>query len=161
MKPIWEEKDAKRLNAEFLNAHKNDLRYVLQGARMLYHLEPQQQETAISLVTCLEDHVREADLQVRRNPTLFSGGVLRFPLASDVLFPFQNCTDVLDALINGDFGSCPNETEKYRSLCRERFPHALAFRECSSVVLPTIANHVAEEPSGQGTAEEIPFVRDI
>lgn len=66
MKPIWEEKDAKRLNAEFLNAHKNNLRYVLQGAKMLYRLEPQQQQVAVSLATCLDDHVKEATLQVSR-----------------------------------------------------------------------------------------------
>lgn len=64
MKPIWGDKTAKELNAEYLNSHKHNIRYALQGARMLYFLEPEQQEVAISLATCLDDEVQEVTIEV-------------------------------------------------------------------------------------------------
>lgn len=74
MKPIWGNKDAKSLNAEYLNAHKHNIRYTLQGTRMLHLLEPQQQELAISLATCLDDEVEEVTIKVRvTNPNGAAG----------------------------------------------------------------------------------------
>lgn len=64
MKPIWSNKNAKTLNAEYLNAHKHKIRHTLQGTRMLYYLEPQQQDLAISLATCLDDEVEEVSIKV-------------------------------------------------------------------------------------------------
>ncbi|XP_063366131.1 N-alpha-acetyltransferase 15, NatA auxiliary subunit [Cydia amplana] len=40
----------------------------------------------------------------------------------------QGCVEVLESLREGDFGSCPAETEAYMSACSARFPHAIAFK---------------------------------
>ncbi|KAK6626245.1 hypothetical protein RUM43_006552 [Polyplax serrata] len=132
MKPIWGEKDAKTLNAEYLKAHKHSIRHVLQGTRMLYYLEPQQQKIAVSLATCLDEGVEGVSIEVP-----------------------ETCTDVLDALKNGDFGSCSKEAEEFRVKCQEKYPLALAFKEGGAAAAAAAAvasstpvfNHVS--PTGQ------------
>lgn len=64
MNPIWESKDAGRLNEEFLAAHENDLPYVLQAGRMLAQMDPSQSQSATSLITCLEEYVKNRTLEV-------------------------------------------------------------------------------------------------
>ena len=92
--------NATQLNADYLKRNSASLPHVLQAARMLYLLDPTQQQRAISLVTSLE-------------------------LEAVIL---ENCTKVLEALRNGDFGLCEQAIADYTSKCHERFPYATAFR---------------------------------
>lgn len=168
MKPIWGEKDAKTLNAEYLKAHKHSIRHVLQGTRMLYYLEPQQQKIAVSLATCLDEGVEGVSIEVPRVPrylklTVCPGWLIPLSyfysylnLIPDVIFVvLQTCTDVLDALKNGDFGSCSKEAEEFRLKCQEKYPLALAFKEGGAAAAAAAAvasstpvfNHVS--PTGQ------------
>jgi len=65
MSPIWQKKDAKRLNTEFLSRHEHDLPFVIQGARMLALVDPPQAPAAVKLITCLDDSLKNRTLTVR------------------------------------------------------------------------------------------------
>lgn len=92
---------AVQMNAEYLKKNRNSLPHLLQGARMLYVLDPSAQPKALSLVTSIEE---------------LEGVTLK------------NCTKVLEALRNGDFGDCNATIADYMAKCHEQFPFATAFR---------------------------------
>ncbi|XP_032687524.1 N-alpha-acetyltransferase 15, NatA auxiliary subunit [Odontomachus brunneus] len=98
---IFSSPKAVQLNAEYLKKNRNSLPHLLQGARMLYVLDPSAQPKALSLVTSIEE---------------LEGVTLK------------NCTKVLEALRNGDFGDCNATIADYMAKCHERFPFATAFR---------------------------------
>ncbi|XP_058789166.1 N-alpha-acetyltransferase 15, NatA auxiliary subunit [Phymastichus coffea] len=102
---IFAGKNAAQLNADYLKQHANSLPHLLQAARMLYLLEPQSQQKAIGLATSLDG---------------FEGVSL------------ENCTRVLEALRNGDFGLCEQQLADYTVKCHERFPYATAFRSAEA-----------------------------
>jgi hypothetical protein len=59
----------------------------------------------------------------------------------------QNCTRVLQALRNEEFGSCPEQVAEYEARCRVNFPYAQVFRPpltiCQSS--PTAeSNHISD-----------------
>ena len=97
---LFKGRSAVHLNADFLERNSNSLPHLLQGARMLYLLEPATQQQAISTVTSLES---------------IYGVTLK------------NCRKVLEALNNGDFGSCEHVIDEYKARCHDLFPFASAF----------------------------------
>lgn len=107
---------AAQLNAEYLKRNRNSLPHLLQGARMLYVLDPSAQTKALSLVTGLGE---------------LEGVTL------------QNCTKVLEALHNGDFGHCDDTIADYMVKCHARFPFSTAFRPPE----PKANNHQEKENS--------------
>ncbi|XP_067000279.2 N-alpha-acetyltransferase 15, NatA auxiliary subunit [Anabrus simplex] len=113
MEPIFAGRDAHQMNTEFLATRSNSLESLFEGARMLYHLDPTQHETAIKLATKLD--------------------------IEDVTL--QNCSKVLQALKNNEFGPCSTQVAEYQAACHIRFPYALLFRPPSA---PTQcdSNHV-------------------
>jgi len=113
---IFSSTKAAQVNAEYLKKNRNSLPHLLQGARMLYVLDPSAQMKALSLVTSIEE---------------LEGMTL------------QNCTKVLDALRNGDFGHCDDTIADYMTKCHVRFPFATAFRPPE----PKTNNHQEKENS--------------
>lgn len=110
-----------QLNADYLKSNPSSLPHLLQGARMLYLLEPTAQQRAISLATSLEPSLRGLDL--------------------------GTCTMVLEALRSGDFGLCEEAIADYTAKCHERFPYATAFRP-PEPSKPLLANH-QDQPKEQ------------
>jgi hypothetical protein len=98
---IFANTNASQLNSDYLNKNSKSLPHLLQGARMLYLLDPTSQQKAITLTTNLDSSLKSVNL--------------------------ENCTKVLEALRNGDFGLCEQAIADYTSKCHERFPYAMAF----------------------------------
>lgn len=90
-----------QLNAEYLKKNRNSLPHLLQGASMLYVLDPSAQSKALSLVINLDN---------------LEGVTL------------QNCTKLLEALSIGNFGHCDATIADFTAKCHARFPFATAFR---------------------------------
>nr|KAF7434599.1 hypothetical protein H0235_002790 [Vespula pensylvanica] len=114
---IFSDSTAVQLNAEYLKKNRNSLPHLLQGARMLYLLDPSAQARALSLVTNTDE---------LENVTL------------------KNCTKVLESMQNGDFGYCDSTIAEFISKCHKLFPYATAFR--LQETKPT-ANHQDKENS--------------
>ncbi|XP_063988506.1 N-alpha-acetyltransferase 15, NatA auxiliary subunit isoform X2 [Diachasmimorpha longicaudata] len=98
---IYPNSDAVQFNIEFLQKNKTSLPHLLQGARMLYLLDPTSQWKALSLATGIDD-------------------------LTGVTLPI--CTRVLEALRANDFGPCDAAIDDYMNKCHKRFPYATAFR---------------------------------
>lgn len=113
---IFSSTKAAQLNSEFLKKSRNSLAHLLQAARMLYVLDPSAQQKALSLVSNIDE---------------LDGVTL------------QNCTKVLEALRNGDFGHCDDTIEDFMTKCHVRFPFATAFRPPE----PKTNNHQEKENS--------------
>ncbi|XP_021921267.1 N-alpha-acetyltransferase 15, NatA auxiliary subunit isoform X1 [Zootermopsis nevadensis] len=121
MEPIFRGRDARQMNAEFLAANSKSLEALFESARMMYHLDPSKQETAIKLATTLDKDIEGVNL--------------------------QNCTKVLQALRNEEFGSCPEKVAEYEARCHVQFPHAQVFRPPSAVCQSSPAaetNHISD-----------------
>lgn len=116
MTKLYGNNDARQLNQEFLAKYHNSLPHLLAGARMLYHLDPMTQKTAIKLATNLSPELKSMNL--------------------------RTCGKVMQALRRGDFGPCDEETAEYKQQCHERFPCSTAFRSpsCNPPVVMT-TNH--------------------
>lgn len=114
---IFSSAKAASLNSEYLKNNRNSLPHLLQGARMLYVLDPSAQTKALSLVTSIDEQLEDVTL--------------------------QNCTKVLEALHNGDFGHCDDTIADYMARCHARFPYATAFRPPE----PKANNHQEKENS--------------
>lgn len=50
------------------------------------------------------------------------------------MFWFQDAESVLLSFKNGDFGASENEQLVYKTLCQERFPYALVFKDPVPIV---------------------------
>lgn len=61
---LFNDKDAKQLNKEFLEKYSNSLEAVLEGAKMSYYLDPKSQSTALRLVTSLDNKYRDINIKV-------------------------------------------------------------------------------------------------
>lgn len=121
MEPIFRGRDVHQMNAEFLAANSKSLEALFESARMMYHLDPSKQETAISLATTLDKDIEGVTL--------------------------QNCTKVLQALRNEEFGSCPEQVAEYEARCHVRFPYAQVFRPPSTSCHPSPtaeSNHISD-----------------
>jgi hypothetical protein len=116
---LFNGKDAKQLNKEFLEDNSHSLEAFLECCRMMYYLDNKTQSTALSLVTNLDNKYEDINL--------------------------QNCVDVTEALRRGDFGSCDAQLEEYIKKCHARFPYAAAFRPVSSTTSPSESNHVSQD----------------
>lgn len=114
---IYSTVTASQSNADFLKKNRNSLPHLLQGARMLYVLDPSAQEKALSLITDFEN-------------------------LEGVTLP--NCTKVLESLRNGDFGQCETTIADYMAKSHKRFPYATAFRPPETKVT---TNHQEKENS--------------
>lgn len=114
---IFSSRDAAQFNADFLKKNSNSLPHLLQTARMTYLLDPTAQAKALSLIANFD-------------------GLTAVNL--------NNCTRVLDALRNNDFGACDAAIEDYIDKCHKRFPYATAFRPPEAKVT---ANHQDKENS--------------
>lgn len=91
-----------QLNTEYLKNNSKSLPHLLQGARMLYLLDPSAQQHAISLVTKL-DGLDNVSLEA--------------------------CTRVLQCLQDNDFGHCDSTIiREFIERCHQRYPYASAFR---------------------------------
>lgn len=64
VKVLFENKDAKQLNKEFLERYSKSLEYVLEGAKMIYYLDPKNQSDALSLVTNFDNNYYDINIQV-------------------------------------------------------------------------------------------------
>nr|XP_023023297.1 N-alpha-acetyltransferase 16, NatA auxiliary subunit-like [Leptinotarsa decemlineata] len=115
-------KDAHKLNKEFLENNSDSLRAVLEGAKMMYHLDNKSQSQAIELVTSLDNKYQDVNIQV--------------------------CTEILNSLRKGNFGSCDAQLEEFVKKCNSRFPYTAAFKPPSEIVPPSESNHVSPDQDG-------------
>ncbi|XP_044747657.1 N-alpha-acetyltransferase 15, NatA auxiliary subunit [Coccinella septempunctata] len=121
-KEFFGDKNAKVLNADFLQRHSNSLEAALEGASMMYFLDEKTQNAAINLVTCLDNN-KYTDINL------------------------ENCTNVLHSLRKGAFGSCDAQIEEYINKCQKRFPYAAAFKppvQETKQVTPD-SNHISQD----------------
>ncbi|KAK7097914.1 N-alpha-acetyltransferase 15, NatA auxiliary subunit-like [Littorina saxatilis] len=101
MSKIYDGKDPKTLNDDFLRQHSNSLEHILAGGSMMYKLDPKSQERAVSMVTNLSDKLQGRSI--------------------------ENVTSVYRSLCDGSFGECDKTIEEYQKQCHDLFPHAHAF----------------------------------
>ncbi|KAJ8980902.1 hypothetical protein NQ317_011202, partial [Molorchus minor] len=118
-KLFFEGKDAKQLNKEFLETKSNSLRAVLEGAKMMYYLDNKSQSQALSLVTSHDNKYQDVNIEI--------------------------CTEILNSLRKGDFGSCDAQLEEYVKKCNKRFPYTAAFKPPSELTSPSESNHVTQD----------------
>lgn len=102
MEKVYDFKTAKQLNEEFLTQHKDSLPHLLEGARMLYFLDKSSQSRVLELVTTFSKNIKGLNIEI--------------------------CTEVLNAIKEGELGHCEDEVSKFVSRCNELFPIATAFR---------------------------------
>lgn len=58
-----------------------------------------------------------------------------------LIFFLKNCTNVLKALTNGDFGECKSEIEIFTNKCHKLFPYTAIFKPSTSSA-PSENNHL-------------------
>lgn len=68
VKSLFNDKDAKQLNKEYLESYSNSLECILEGAKMLYHLDIKEQANALKLVTNLDNKYKDVNITVSRFP---------------------------------------------------------------------------------------------
>lgn len=64
MKLLLDDKNAKQLNKEFLERHSKSLEHVLEAAKMMYYLDRNNQNDALSLITNLDNNYHDVNIQV-------------------------------------------------------------------------------------------------
>lgn len=64
VKVLLKDKDAKQLNKEFLERHSKSLEHVLEGAKMMYYLDPKNQSDALNLVINFDNNYCDINIQV-------------------------------------------------------------------------------------------------
>ncbi|XP_066562716.1 N-alpha-acetyltransferase 16, NatA auxiliary subunit [Amia ocellicauda] len=101
MKKIFAKKNYESFNEEFLKKKSNSVEHLLSGAKMMYFLDNSRQEKAISIATQLDETMSDRNV--------------------------KTCTKVLEALLDGSFGSLQLQAEDYRTACHKLFPLATAF----------------------------------
>ncbi|KAM4699074.1 N-alpha-acetyltransferase 16, NatA auxiliary subunit [Discoglossus pictus] len=101
MKSIFINKNMKSFNEEFLKRNSTSIQHLLSGAKMMFYLDKSRQEKAIAIATRLDDTLTDRNV--------------------------QSLTKVLEALLDGSFGSCNTQYEEYRSACNQLFPFTPAF----------------------------------
>ncbi|XP_040197249.1 N-alpha-acetyltransferase 16, NatA auxiliary subunit [Rana temporaria] len=101
MKSIFTNKDLESFNEEFLRNNSTSIQHLLSGAKMMHYLDKSRQEKAIAIATKLEDTLNDRNV--------------------------QSLTNVLEALLDGSFGSCNTQYEEYRAACHKLFPFTPAF----------------------------------
>ncbi|MEE6471071.1 hypothetical protein FKM82_009170 [Ascaphus truei] len=101
MKSIFINKNMKSFNEEFLKSNSTSIQHLLSGAKMMYYLDKSRQEKAIAISTRLDDTLTDRNV--------------------------QSLTSVLEALLDGSFGSCNTRYEEYRTACHKLFPFTPAF----------------------------------
>lgn len=62
--PFFKGKDAAQMNKEFLEMNSNRLDATLEGAKMMYYLDPKSLSTALSLVTSLDNKFVDVNTNV-------------------------------------------------------------------------------------------------
>ncbi|XP_069061436.1 N-alpha-acetyltransferase 16, NatA auxiliary subunit isoform X2 [Pleurodeles waltl] len=117
MKKIFMNKDLEHFNDEFLKQNSTSIQHLLSGAKMMYFLDTSRQEKAIAVATRLDSNLTDRNV--------------------------KSLTMVLEALLDGSFGSCNTQHEEYQAACHKLFPFTSAFmpatndQECS----PASVNH--------------------
>lgn len=69
IKVLFEEKDAKQLNKDFLKRHSKSLEHVQEAAKMMYYLDPKNQSDAINLVINFDNNYCDVNIQVSFSDT--------------------------------------------------------------------------------------------
>ncbi|KAM8977502.1 LOW QUALITY PROTEIN: N-alpha-acetyltransferase 16, NatA auxiliary subunit [Pelodytes ibericus] len=122
MKSMFVNKDMTSLNEEFLNNNSTSIQHLLSGAKMVYYLDKSRQEKAIVSATRLDGSLTDRNV--------------------------RSLTEVLEALLDGSFGSLNTQYEEYRTACHKLFPFTPAFilsaneEECSSKPINhSVLNH--------------------
>ncbi|XP_036613540.1 N-alpha-acetyltransferase 16, NatA auxiliary subunit isoform X3 [Trichosurus vulpecula] len=101
MQKIFVNKDLESFNEEFLKHNATSIRHLLSGAKMMYFLDESRQEKAIAIATRLDETVKDKNV--------------------------KTLTKVFEALVDGSFGVCNTQCEKYRTACHKLFPFSPAF----------------------------------
>ncbi|XP_073497907.1 N-alpha-acetyltransferase 15, NatA auxiliary subunit [Phyllobates terribilis] len=101
VKRLFGETSPANFNNTFLKENIGSLSHRLSAAKMMYYLDPSSQKRAVELATALDESLTNRSL--------------------------QTCTEVLEALHDGNFGENKEASESYRASCHKLFPYALAF----------------------------------
>lgn len=119
IRSIFTNKNLESFNEDFLKTNSTSIQHSLSGAKMMYYLDKSRQEKAIAIATRLDETVIDRNV--------------------------QSLTRVLEALLDGSFGSCNTRYEEYRAACHKLFPFTPAFmlsaneEDCNTVPI----NHTA------------------
>ncbi|XP_073899412.1 N-alpha-acetyltransferase 16, NatA auxiliary subunit isoform X2 [Castor canadensis] len=119
MQKIFVNKDLDSFNEDFLKHNTTSLQHLLSGAKMMYFLDKSRQEKAIAIATRLDETIKDKNVK-----TLLK---------------------VSEALLDGSFGNCSSQYEKYRMACHKLLPFTSAFLPAGNEVQsPSVAlNHTA------------------
>lgn len=63
-KIFFENKDAFRLNKEYMENNSESLKAIYEGAKVMYQLDNNSQSQALSLITSLDNKYKDVDIQV-------------------------------------------------------------------------------------------------
>ncbi|KAG5833095.1 N-alpha-acetyltransferase 16, NatA auxiliary subunit-like [Anguilla rostrata] len=129
MQKIFANKNYDTFNDEFLKSKSSSIQHLLSGAKMMYFLDNSRQEKAISIATQLEETLQDRNV--------------------------QSCSKVLEALLDGSFGSCPSQAEEYRVACHRLFPLATTFMP------PVTEDDKGSTPRNNGTINHEMLTNEI
>ncbi|XP_077135307.1 N-alpha-acetyltransferase 15, NatA auxiliary subunit isoform X2 [Ranitomeya variabilis] len=101
VKRLFGETSPANFNNTFLKENIGSLSHRLSAAKMMYYLDPSSEKRAVELATALDESLTNRSL--------------------------QTCTEVLEALHDGNLGENKEAVESYRASCHKLFPYALAF----------------------------------
>lgn len=119
MQKIFVNKDLEHFNDEFLKQNSTSIQHLLSGAKMMYFLDTSRQEKAIAVATRLDSSLTDRNV--------------------------KSLTMVLEALLDGSFGSCNTQHEEYQATCHKLFPFTSAFMPAinDEEYSPASVNHTA------------------
>lgn len=61
---LFSAKEAKQLNNDFLDKNSSSMQAVLEGAKMVYFLDPKNQKTALNLICSLDNKFKDVNIEV-------------------------------------------------------------------------------------------------
>uniref|UniRef100_A0A672YZP5 N-alpha-acetyltransferase 15, NatA auxiliary subunit n=1 Tax=Sphaeramia orbicularis TaxID=375764 RepID=A0A672YZP5_9TELE len=99
---LFGESDPQSFNKNYLSQHSYSIPHRLAAAKMMVYLEPSSDKMACEIATALDESLSERSIQI--------------------------CTEVLEALRNGQLGAGQQKAaEAYRATCHKIYPYSLAF----------------------------------
>ncbi|XP_055389551.1 N-alpha-acetyltransferase 15, NatA auxiliary subunit [Condylostylus longicornis] len=116
------------INQAFIEKNRTSILHLIEGAKIMYALQPSKKEEAIKLLTNFDTNKMS----------------------------LQDCTKVFESVRDGHFGHDIDDILiSYKKVCRNRFPYARLFREdkIKNFDQPPSENHINESKDEQKTAD--------
>ncbi|XP_018329942.1 N-alpha-acetyltransferase 15, NatA auxiliary subunit isoform X1 [Agrilus planipennis] len=111
---LLRKKNSTELNSEYLSKQGDSIEATLECCKVLYQLNPNNQECALKLVTSLDNKFKDVNI--------------------------QTCANVLKALKSGALGDCDSLIEDFKLRCHKLFPYCTDFRPAAAAASLNLSN---------------------